>query len=156
VIITCQFVQLLPSNTIKRQARFFSCVFLFFHFRFAHLCPQEVREEATLMITRLCRGARMSEEQTRLDVCHRKVNLTLSGQIRPGEWRDVTGRLRNIFSDASVTIGGRNYSGEYELARTMVEWPNEAILLQVWSGWRKAAGPPSKPVDSLPSVLYYS
>ena len=37
------------SSAIRRQARFVSCVFLSFRSRFAHLCPQEVREEATPM-----------------------------------------------------------------------------------------------------------
>jgi hypothetical protein len=79
------------------------------------------------MITGLCRGARMSEEQTRLDVCHRKVNLTLSGQIRPGEWRDVTGRLRNIFSDATrVKFASCNMSCNMSCNKT---WPNPVRAL---------------------------
>ena len=57
---------------------------------------------------------------------------------------ETTSRLQAIYSGAVVTIAGRNYSGESEVNSIMAKSREYSILLQAWSGWRNAVGPPSK------------
>ena len=57
---------------------------------------------------------------------------------------ETTSRLQAIYSGAVVTIASRNYSGESEVNSIMAKSREYSILLQAWSGWRNAVGPPSK------------
>ena len=62
------------------------------------------------------------------------------------EWLETTSKLTAIYSGAVVNVAGRNYSGESELNRIMMESRNHSVLLQAWVGWRDKVGPPSKPL----------
>lgn len=56
----------------------------------------------------------------------------------------MTSRLQTIYSEAVITINGRNYTGESEAKGIMAESRDYSVLLQAWSKWRNAVGPPSR------------
>lgn len=56
----------------------------------------------------------------------------------------MSSRLQAIYSEAVITVNGRNYSGESEAKGIMAESRDYSILLQAWSKWRSAVGPPSR------------
>ena len=60
------------------------------------------------------------------------------------KWIDTTSRLQKIYSTAKVNVAGKLYIGESEINRFMMESRNFTDLLQAWTGWHNAIGPPSK------------
>ncbi len=57
---------------------------------------------------------------------------------------ETSSRLQAIYSEAVVSVAGRNYTGESEVKNIMAKSRDYSVLLQAWSGWRDAVGPPSK------------
>lgn len=56
----------------------------------------------------------------------------------------ISSRLQAIYSEATVNVDGRNYTGESQVKSIMADSQDNSILLQAWSGWRNAIGPSSK------------
>lgn len=57
---------------------------------------------------------------------------------------EILSRLQAIYTEATISVGGRNYTGESQVKSLMAESRNYSLLLQVWTDWRKAVGPPSR------------
>jgi hypothetical protein len=57
---------------------------------------------------------------------------------------ETTTRLQAIYSEAVVNVAGHNYTGESEIKDVMAKTRDYSTLLEAWSGWRNAVGPPSK------------
>ncbi|XP_057374872.1 angiotensin-converting enzyme-like [Daphnia carinata] len=101
-----------------------------------HLCQLRKRWVVSLltrtqqrMMSRLCHGTVLNEEQTRVLV-------------------ETSARLQAIYSEAVVNVAGRNYTGESEIKELMAKSQNYSVLLDAWTGWRDAVGPPSKELFS--------
>ena len=62
------------------------------------------------------------------------------------ELSNVTAQLEAIYASASVTVNGRNYSGEAQVQRVMTQTERPLTLLRTWTSWRNAVGPPSRPL----------
>ena len=56
----------------------------------------------------------------------------------------VSSRLQAIYTEATISVGGRNYTGESQVKSIMAESRNYSELLQVWTDWRNVVGPPSR------------
>lgn len=61
---------------------------------------------------------------------------------------ETSSRLQAIYSEAVVNVAGHNYTGESEIKDIMAKTRNYSTLLEAWSGWRTAVGPPSKELFS--------
>ncbi|KAK4008097.1 hypothetical protein OUZ56_013252 [Daphnia magna] len=101
-----------------------------------HLCQLRKRWVMALlsqtqqkMMSRLCHGIRLNEEQTSVLV-------------------ETSARLQAIYSEAVVNVAGLNYTGESEIKELMAKSQNYSVLLEAWTGWRNAVGPPSKELFS--------
>lgn len=57
---------------------------------------------------------------------------------------EILSRLQAIYTEGTISVGGRNYTGESQVKSLMAESRNYSLLLQVWTDWRKAVGPPSR------------
>ncbi|XP_046639551.1 angiotensin-converting enzyme-like [Daphnia pulicaria] len=102
----------------------------------AKLCEERKRWAVGLlsrrqqrMMARLCHGTRLNEEQTKMLV-------------------ETSSRLQAIYSEAVVNVAGYNYTGESEIKDVMAKTRDYSTLLEAWSGWRNAVGPPSKQLFS--------
>ena len=56
----------------------------------------------------------------------------------------TSSQLKAIYSEATITIAGHNYTGESEVKNIMAKSRDYSVLLQAWTGWHNAVGPPSK------------
>lgn len=61
---------------------------------------------------------------------------------------ETSARLQAIYSEAVVNVAGLNYTGESEIKELMAKSQNYSVLLEAWTGWRNAVGPPSKELFS--------
>jgi len=55
-------------------------------------------------------------------------------------------RARRAAAGARVVVAGRTYDDVEELDRLMAESRDPRRLFHAWNGWRRAVGPPCRPL----------